>query len=44
VSRRAVLRHGKKLAYVAPVILVAMKAQPGFAASAGDDKDKKPKK
>jgi hypothetical protein len=41
VTRRGVLRHGKKVAYVAPVIIIAAQAQPGFAASAGDkDKDK----
>jgi hypothetical protein len=35
VSRRSVLRRGKKLAYVAPVVVAAMKAQPAFAASGG---------
>lgn len=36
VSRRGVLRKGAKLAYVAPVVIAAMKAQPAFAgASAG---------
>ncbi len=38
VSRRSVLRQGKKLAYVAPVILLATQATPVFAgASGGDD-------
>src|SRR5687767_9142047 len=32
-SRRQILRHGKKLAYVAPVVIVAMQAQPAFSAS-----------
>jgi hypothetical protein len=43
VSRRSVLRQGKKLAYVAPVVIVAMKAESSFAASGGgkDDKEKK---
>lgn len=46
-SRRAVLRRGAKLAYVAPVVVVAMKAQPAFAASGGggqsQSKDKQSK-
>jgi hypothetical protein len=35
-SRRALLRRGKKLAYVTPVVLMALPAcADGFAASAG---------
>jgi hypothetical protein len=32
-SRREMLRHGKKLAYVAPAVIVALHAQPAFSAS-----------
>jgi hypothetical protein len=34
-TRRDLLRHSKRLAYVAPVVITAMKVQPAFAASDG---------
>jgi hypothetical protein len=40
VARRAVLRHGAKLAYVVPAIIMAAWAPPAWAASHHDhDKD-----
>ena len=35
VPRRHLLRQGKKLAYIAPAVIVALKAEPTFAASGG---------
>ena len=50
LTRRTLLRRGAKLAYIAPVVIVAMKAEPAFAVSGGgggrgrggDDRDRAP--
>ena len=51
LTRRGLLRHGAKLAYIAPAVIVATRAEPAFALSYDGggyddkkDKDKKDKK
>lgn len=41
ISRRGLLHRGGKLAYIAPVVIVAMKAEPAFATSGNHQYPKK---
>lgn len=37
ISRRSLLRRGAKVAYVAPVVIAAMKVDSAFASASGGD-------